>query len=154
MGYKRLLSRTRGPYPTKDGHLAIVVYSDKHWRAFGKLIGKPDIVDADERFRSQQTRTTYAEDVGRLLSESLLSRTNREWLEVLATADIPACPVNAVGDLFDDPHLTAVEFFQEVDHPTEGRLKISRPPVRFSATPASVRRLAPNLGEHDKEVLG
>jgi crotonobetainyl-CoA:carnitine CoA-transferase CaiB-like acyl-CoA transferase len=154
MGYQRLLSRTRGPYPTKDGHLAIVVYSDKHWRAFGALVGEPDIVDTDDRFRSQQSRTTYAEDVGRFLAEHLPQRTNREWLEVLARVDIPACPVNAVEDLYTDPHLAAVGFFEEMEHPTEGMLKVSRPSVRFSGTPAGVRRLAPNLGEHNAEVLG
>ena len=56
-------------------------------------------------------------------------------------------------DLFDDPHLKAVNMFSEVDHPTEGRLKVARFPVKFSKTPASIRRLAPNLGEHTDEVL-
>ncbi len=40
-----------------------------------------------------------------------------------------------------------------MDHPTEGRLKVARFPVKFSKTPASIRRLAPNLGEHTDEVL-
>jgi hypothetical protein len=148
MGYKRLLSRTRGPYPTRDGHLAVVVYSDKHWRAFGALVGTPDLIDTDDRFRSQESRTKYAEDVGRFLSQNLRARTNADWLDALTKADIPACPVNSVEALFQDPHLQAVDFFQEVEHPTEGPLKVTRPSVRFSATPASVRRLAPNLGEH------
>lgn len=154
MGYKRLLSRTRGPYPTKDGYLAIVVYSDKHWRAFGALAGKPDILDADPRFRSQESRTHHAEDVGRFLSETLKGRTNREWLDALVAVDIPACPVNTVEALYEDPHLTAVDFFQTMEHPTEGAVKVSRPPVSFTASPASIRRLAPNLGEHNAEILG
>jgi catechol 2,3-dioxygenase-like lactoylglutathione lyase family enzyme len=57
MGYKRLLSRTRGPYPTRDGYLAIVVYTDKHWRAFLQLVGKPGVMDTDPRFRNQESRT-------------------------------------------------------------------------------------------------
>jgi crotonobetainyl-CoA:carnitine CoA-transferase CaiB-like acyl-CoA transferase len=154
MGYKRLLSRTRGPYPTKDGYLAIVVYTDKHWRAFGKLVGRPDLIDTDDRFRSQESRTRHAEDVGRFLSENLPRHTNNEWLEILHGVDIPACPVNSIQALFDDPHLTAVGFFEEREHPTEGRVTVSRPSVTFSASPASVRRLAPNLGEHNAEVLG
>jgi len=154
MGYKRLLSRTRGPYPTKDGYLAIVVYTDKHWRAFGKLVGQPDLIDTDERFRSQESRTRHAEDVGRFLSQNLPRHTNREWLEILHGVDIPACPVNPIHDLFEDPHLKAVGFFEERDHPTEGRVIVSRPSVTFTASPASVRRLAPNLGEHNQDVLG
>jgi crotonobetainyl-CoA:carnitine CoA-transferase CaiB-like acyl-CoA transferase len=154
MGYKRLLSRTRGPYPTKDGHLAIVVYTDRHWRSFSQLVGEPDLLATDPRFASQETRTRHAEDVGRFLSEHLPTRTNMEWLAILDAADIPACPVNHIQDLFEDPHLKAVKFFQDWDHPTEGRVKTSRFPVNFSDSPASIRRLAPNIGEHNAEILG
>ena len=154
MGYKRLMSRTRGPYPTRDGHLAIVVYTDRHWREFTKLVGCPDLLEKDERFRSQESRTQNAEDVGRFLAEHLPARTNKEWLEILHKVDIPACPVNAIGDLLEDPHLLAVNFFEAMDHPTEGKVMVSRFPVQFGQSPASVRRLAPNLGEHNVEVLG
>jgi crotonobetainyl-CoA:carnitine CoA-transferase CaiB-like acyl-CoA transferase len=154
MTYLRLMSRTRGPYPTQDGDLALVVYTDKHWRAFTELVGCPDLLDVDPRFKSQESRTRHAEDVGRFLSQHLSQRPNAEWLEILHGLDIPACPVNAVQDLFEDPHMKAVDFFQTVEHPTEGRLTTTRFPVTFSASPASIRRLAPNLGEHNTEVLG
>jgi crotonobetainyl-CoA:carnitine CoA-transferase CaiB-like acyl-CoA transferase len=154
MGYKRLLSRTRGPYATADGHLSLVVYTDKHWRAFTSLVGCPTLLDEDSRFASQESRTQHAEAAGAFLASHLPARTNAEWLETLHGIDIPACPVNSIEALFDDPHLQAVGFFEEVDHPTEGRLKTTRFPVRFSATPASVQRLAPNLGEHNAEILG
>jgi crotonobetainyl-CoA:carnitine CoA-transferase CaiB-like acyl-CoA transferase len=154
MGYRRLLSRTRGPYPTRDGHLAIVVYTDKHWRAFSRLIGQPDLLDTDPRFRDQETRTQHAEDMGRFLAEHLPMKTTQEWLDVLREVDIPASRVNTIEGLFDDPHLKAVNFFSEADHPTEGALKMARFPVEFSKTPAKVRRLPPNLGEHTEELIG
>lgn len=153
MGYRRLLSRTRGPYATKDGYLSLVVYTDRHWRAFTRIVGCLDLPDTDERFRSQESRTRFAEDIGRFLADQLVARGNREWLDVLHGIDIPACPVNAIEDLVDDPHLKAVNFFEEVDHPTEGKVRLARFPVRFAGSPASVRRLAPNLGEHNAEIL-
>ncbi len=153
MGYKRLLSRTRGPYPTKDGYLAIVVYTDKHWRAFSQLVDCPDLVDTDPRFADQETRTQHAEDMGRFLAAHLPRKTTAEWLALLQEVDIPASPVNAIEALFDDPHLAAVKMFGEMTHPTEGPLKIARFPIKFSKSPASVRRLAPNLGEHTDDVL-
>jgi crotonobetainyl-CoA:carnitine CoA-transferase CaiB-like acyl-CoA transferase len=154
MGYRRLLSRTRGPYPTKDGHLAIVVYTDRHWRDFSSLIGQPSLPDTDPRFRSQESRTRFAQEIGAFLAREMAARGNAEWLAALREIDIPACPVNSIEALFSDPHLAAVRFFEEADHPTEGRVTISRFPVTFSASPASVRRLAPNLGEHNAEILG
>jgi crotonobetainyl-CoA:carnitine CoA-transferase CaiB-like acyl-CoA transferase len=153
MGYKRLMSRTRGPYPTKDGYIALVVYTDKHWRAFGQMVGQPHIIDEDSRFASQEARTVNAEAAGSFLAGHLPARTTAEWLELLHGADIPVTAVNAIEDLFEDPHLKAVSLFEDIEHPTEGMLKSPRFPVQFSASPASVRRLAPNLGEHNSEVF-
>jgi len=153
MGYKRLMSRTRGPYPTKDGHLALVVYTNKHWEAFGALIGQPDIIRTDARFATQETRTQHAQDVGKFLADQLPARTTAEWLEALHGIDIPACPVNAIEDLFNDPHLRAVGFFEEVEHPSEGTVNVARHPVRYKASPANIRRLAPRLGEHNAAFL-
>ena len=153
MGYERLLSRTRGPYRTKDGYLCLVVYLDRDWRAFSALVGCPELLDTDERYSTQAIRTRHAELMGSFLAEHTPSKTTEEWLRLLREVDIPACAVNNIEDLFEDPHLQAVGFFQEVDHPTEGRLKVSRFPVRFSRSPASIRRLPPNLGEHTDAVL-
>jgi crotonobetainyl-CoA:carnitine CoA-transferase CaiB-like acyl-CoA transferase len=153
MGYKRLLSRTRGPYATKDGHLSLVVYTDRHWRDFTRLVGCPDLMDTDPRFRSQESRTQYAEDIGRFIAGQLKARSNNEWLAALLEIDVPASPVNSIEDLFDDPHLKAVGFFQEIDHPTEGKTVVCDHPVRYAKSPASVRQLAPQLGEHTHEIL-
>ena len=153
MGYKRLLSRTRGPYRTKDGDLSLVVYTNAQWRAFSALVGAPDLLDTDPRFLTQETRTQYAEDMGRFIASHLPARTNAEWIAVLTAADIPVSPVNAIEDLFEDSHLKAVGLFEEREHPTEGTVKVTRFPVRFSKSPASIRRLAPTLGEHTQEVL-
>jgi crotonobetainyl-CoA:carnitine CoA-transferase CaiB-like acyl-CoA transferase len=146
MGYKRLLSRSRGPYRTRDGFLALVVYTNKHWEAFTRLVGCPDLLGSDPRFKDQEARTQNAELAGDFLATHLPARGNAEWLKLLHEIDIPACPVNTVEDLLDDPHLRAVRFFEQRDHPTEGALNVARYPARFSKSPASVRRLAPNLG--------
>ena len=60
---------------------------------------------------------------------------------------------NGLDDLIHDPHLEASGFWQEADHPDEGRIRMSSPPMNFSGTPASIRRLAPRLGQHSVEVL-
>jgi crotonobetainyl-CoA:carnitine CoA-transferase CaiB-like acyl-CoA transferase len=111
-------------------------------------------MDDDPRFASQESRTQHAEAVGSFLGEHLCTRATGEWLDLLHRVDIPASPVNAIEDLYLDPHLQAVDFFADLEHPTEGTVKACRFPVRFSATPASIRRLAPTLGEHNAEVLG
>jgi crotonobetainyl-CoA:carnitine CoA-transferase CaiB-like acyl-CoA transferase len=154
MGYLRLLSRTRGPYATLDGHISVVVYVNQHWRAFTQLVGCPDLLDTDPRFATQESRTQNAEAVGSFLAGHLATRTNEAWLAALHGVDIPACKVNAIEDLMADPHLAAVGLFEQAEHPTEGTVTTCRFPVRFGKTPADIRRLAPNLGEHGTEIFG
>jgi crotonobetainyl-CoA:carnitine CoA-transferase CaiB-like acyl-CoA transferase len=149
--YQRLLSRERGPYATRDGYLALVVYTDAHWRKFSQMIGRPSLMEEDDRFRNMQARNINAEVAGRLLADELVKKTTDEWLNAFHAADIPACRVNSVDDLFDDPHLRAVGFFSEVEHPSEGPLLMPRSPLVFSRTPLEVRYLAPRLGEHNAE---
>jgi crotonobetainyl-CoA:carnitine CoA-transferase CaiB-like acyl-CoA transferase len=152
-GYKRLLSTQRGPYPTQDGHLCVVVYTDDHWRKFSAMIGVPDLVANDPRFASLQERTVRSEEMGAFLAQKLPSRSTAEWLRLFDEADIPASPVNSLDDLFTDPHLQAVGFWQEREHPSEGMLRVTRPVGQWSRTQPEVRRLAPRLGEHTQEVI-
>ena len=95
-GYQRLLSKERGPYATRDGYLALVVYTDEHWRKFSQMIGRPSLMQDDERFRDMQARNINAEVAGRLLADEIVKKTTEEWLTVLHEADIPACRVNSV----------------------------------------------------------
>jgi crotonobetainyl-CoA:carnitine CoA-transferase CaiB-like acyl-CoA transferase len=152
-GYKRLLSNQRGPYPTRDGHLCVVVYTDDHWRKFSAMIGVPDLVTHDPRFASLQTRTVHAQAIGAYLAEQLPARSTHEWLALFDRADIPASRVNSIDDLLVDPHLQAVGFWSEMDHPTEGTVRVPAFPGTWSRTQPDIRRLAPNLGEHTREVL-
>lgn len=152
-GYKRLLSTRRGPYPTRDGHLCVVVYTDDHWRKFSAMIGVPDLVANDARFASLQERTIRSEEMGAFLAEKLPLKTTREWLQLFDEADIPASPVNSIDDLFEDAHLQAVGFWQEMEHPSEGKVRVARPVGTWSRTQPEVRRLAPRLGENTEEVL-
>lgn len=152
-GYKRLLSTQRGPYPTSDGHLCVVVYTDDHWRKFSAMIGVPDLVANDPRFASLQERTIRSEEMGAFLAAALPVKSTKEWLALFDAADIPASPVNSIDDLFDDPHLNAVGFWQEVDHPSEGRIRTTKPVGTWSRTQPDIRRPAPRLGEHTQEVI-
>ncbi|HWA23127.1 MAG TPA: CoA transferase [Caulobacterales bacterium] len=146
--YKRLMSTTRGPYRTKDSYLAIVVYTDKHWRAFAEIIGAGNLLAPGSIFVNQESRTVHAREVGAFLKDHLLARTNAEWLSLLDAADIPACGVNSVDDLYSDPHLAAVGLFEQVSHPTEGEIVTTRFPINFSGSPTALRMAPPNLGEH------
>ncbi|MCW5746828.1 MAG: CoA transferase [Alphaproteobacteria bacterium] len=152
-GYRRLLNKERRPYPSKDGFFALLPYTDQHWREFCQLIGRDDIM-ADARFKSLATRLTNIEVVYATLAEICATRTNAEWNALLKNSNVPHGPVNSLEDLLVDPQLQATGFWQEVEHPTEGKLRMPGIPPTFSRTPGDIRRLQPNLGEHSVEILG
>jgi crotonobetainyl-CoA:carnitine CoA-transferase CaiB-like acyl-CoA transferase len=151
-GYKRILNPQRRPYATKDGYLAILPYTDGHWREFCGLIGRRDLLE-DRRFTGIANRLANIEAYYGLLGEIAATRTNAEWLELLGSSNVPHGPVNTLHSLLSDPQLEATGFWKVVDHPTEGKLRMSDIPPRFSKTPPEIRRLQPRLGEHSVEVL-
>ncbi len=151
-GYTRLMSHHRKPYKTLDGYIAILPYLDSHWETFCKLSGRLDLLD-DKRFRTLTDRVTNIDATYEETAKTMATRTTGEWLEMFGETSVPTIVVNTLDGLTQDPHLRAVDFWQEVDHPTEGRLRMTRFPVTFSETPADVRRLPPRLGEHSVEVL-
>jgi crotonobetainyl-CoA:carnitine CoA-transferase CaiB-like acyl-CoA transferase len=61
--------------------------------------------------------------------------------------------MNTLDTLLEDPHLADVGFIEEVEHPTEGRIRTLRPPIRWSRSRPGPWRPAPNLGEHTAQVL-
>jgi crotonobetainyl-CoA:carnitine CoA-transferase CaiB-like acyl-CoA transferase len=151
-GYTRLMSYHRKPYKTKDGYIAILPYLDSHWETFCKLAGRPDLLE-DRRFRTLNDRVTNIDDTYSETAKVMATRTTGEWLKIFGETSVPTIVVNTLEDLTRDPHLQAVGFWQEIEHPTEGRLRMTRFPMTFSETPADVRRLQPRLGEHSREIL-
>jgi crotonobetainyl-CoA:carnitine CoA-transferase CaiB-like acyl-CoA transferase len=151
-GYKRILNAERRPYATKDGHLALLPYTDAHWQEFCRLVERPDL-GADERFGSVKARLDNVEEYYAALGEIAATRTNAEWLALLESSDVPHGPVNSVEDLLKDEQLAATGFWKEVDHPSEGPMRMTDIPQRFSRTAPEIRRLQPLLGEHSAEIL-
>jgi len=151
-GYARQLSPDRRPYRTRDGYVCTLVYNDKQWRSFLAAVDRLDLLE-DPRFATFAARAANIDVVYGQLARLLLERTTAEWLELLDRADIPSMPMHDLESLLTDPHLVATGFFQPADHPTEGSMRTMRQPIRWSETPAEVRRLAPQKGEHGSEIL-
>ncbi|OZI74703.1 CaiB/BaiF CoA transferase family protein [Bordetella genomosp. 12] len=151
-GYARLLAAHRRPYATTDGYLCLLIYNDKHWRNFFALIGQPEL-NEDPRFCNHTARARHIEAVYAFVAQIIATRDSASWLRDLEAADIPASRLYGVEDLIADPHLRQTGFVREVDHPTEGRLRTTAPLGRYERTPLSLRRAAPRLGEHSRELL-
>jgi crotonobetainyl-CoA:carnitine CoA-transferase CaiB-like acyl-CoA transferase len=152
MGYPRMLTPHRRPYATQDGYISVIAVSDAHWRRLFEAMGRAALID-DPRFATIAARSDNVDALYGVLTEGMRQRTTGEWLETLAALDIPCGPANTLPDLLDDAYLKETAFFRRMQHPLDGDVTTTDFPAQFSASPPSVQRLWPALGEHTEEVL-
>ena len=151
-GYGRIRSKERRPFATADGYACILPYSDRNWRDFFAFAGRQDLL-ADPRFATIRTRQDHFDELYAQVAVEAPKRATAEWVAFCDGADIPCMPVTRLADVFDDPHVRAVELFSVVEHPVGGNYRAVRRPVNYGAAPFELRRHAPALGEHTEEVL-
>jgi crotonobetainyl-CoA:carnitine CoA-transferase CaiB-like acyl-CoA transferase len=152
MGYARLLAPHRKPYATADGFLSVLIYNDKHWTSFFRVIGQAELISS-AIFSSHTARAANISEVYAFVAGVMTTRTTAEWINAMEAADIPVARLHTKETLLDDPHLRAVGFYPEYDHPSEGRIRTLAPVGRYSATKVGIHRHAPRIGEHSLEIL-
>lgn len=147
--YPRAVARNRKPYRTKDGYVAALIYNDRHWAKFIDAV-KP--AWADDSLATLELRAKRIDEVYGLLGQTFVEKTTKEWLDLLRDLGIPAAPLRTPGELYDNPHLNAVGFFETVEAPY-GVMRYPGVPTWFSQTPGKVAGAAPELGAHTREIL-
>jgi len=143
------------PYRTftaADGEVAIGVGNDAQFGALCKILGHEEWAN-DDRFMRNRDRVRNRELLEDLIAEQIANRPKADWIVDLAAAGIPSGPVNSVAEALASQHASAREMVVDVDHPGLGSFRSLGLPMRVSATPTSIRRHPPLLGEHTDEVL-
>ena len=151
-GYERSMVKYRRPYATKDGFVCALPYTTKHWQTFFSIMQREDLLN-DPRVLDPKVRSEKIGELYELVAQLVSDWATGDLLNALKEGDIPHGEATQLFDLTNDDHLQAVEFFQTHEHPTEGKIKLTSPPVKFSETPATIRRLPPLFGEHTAEIL-
>lgn len=150
-GYRRLTTPWRRPYPTLDGHVCIVPYTDSHWQRFFKEAGRPNKMQ-DERFSTMSARTAHIDTLYQELAQCVAGQTTAYWIEACERLDIPAAPLRRLVDLEDDEHLKQTGFFISLRDPAMGMIRMPNAPLKFDGASPSPT-LPPRLGQHTLEVL-
>jgi crotonobetainyl-CoA:carnitine CoA-transferase CaiB-like acyl-CoA transferase len=151
-GDGRLLSPNYRPVPTKDGYVTVRPNTNAQAFAFFDAIGRPEL-KTDPRFNSASTRTRNAAAYFEVQATGLGGKTTDEWVDLFDKLDVPAARYNTIDELITDPHLKDVGFFKEEQHPTEGKLRRSKPANTFSGGMREQQGHAPLMGQHTREIL-
>ncbi len=149
--YKRQVEPHRQPYATKDGHIAVVPYSDADWVRLFELLGAGDIFDNEELSTAKgrmANQTMLYQKIGELTPQ----KTTAEWVEIFQEARIACMAARDIDDIMDDPHLKATEFFKKREHPTEGTIYEMSDASRFSDWERPEQEGAPLIGQHTEEI--
>ena len=139
-------------YETATSAITAAVQTNKEWLALTKALDKPEWLE-DARFKTPALRQKHINDRLAMIQETLLTRPAKEWLDRLTEAGVPCAPVLTRTETLTNPQVQANGIVIEAEHPVAGTIRQARSAARFSATPASVRRPAPALGQHTHEIL-
>jgi CoA:oxalate CoA-transferase len=142
-----------GIYRCGDGvYINVVALADHQ---FMRLLQVMDLghLTGDPRAKDPLRSAEFRNEVSTVLQGIFETRSAEEWLQALHTADVPCGPILTRDEVFEEPQVLENEMLVRTEHPAAGRLRMLGIPLELSATPGSIRRPAPRLGEHTDEVL-
>ena len=138
---------------TKDGWIVVQVLGDTLFKRWANLIGAQDLL-TDERFKTDSDRGINGKILSKKTSEWASQFTNKDALDLLAEASVPAGPVNDLQSALDDPHVKAMNFFQDIEYPgVPGKSPVMGLPIKLSNSDNTIKKRPPLLGEHTDELL-
>ncbi|PWI56703.1 CaiB/BaiF CoA transferase family protein [Sulfoacidibacillus thermotolerans] len=142
-----------GTYETKDGKWMVLVAStDATFERLARAMDRTDLL-LDSRFHTNAERLKHDAELDHIVRMWIHEHTQQEVLKKLDVYAVPISPIYSIEDIFNDPHYQARENIVEIEHPRLGSIKIPNVVPRFSKTPGTIRRRAPELGEHNQEIF-
>jgi crotonobetainyl-CoA:carnitine CoA-transferase CaiB-like acyl-CoA transferase len=142
-------------FKCRDGYIYVWLSEPGHWQGMATLMAEPAWMRDDFPDRWLELHVT-PQRIARCragIAEWMKDQDKAEVAERAQKLGVPLVPVNTMEDVFRSPQMAHRKFFTQINHPTLGRLHYPTVPYRLSATPATVTRCAPLLGEHTQQVL-
>lgn len=141
-----------GVFRTADQPINLAAAAPEQWRSLWRVLGAPEMA-SDPRFARPKDRVRNRVDLATEIEARLTCRPSAEWLEAFRQAAIPAGPINDVAQALAAPQVQALGTVKAVEHPTLGTVTMAQGPLWFNGEHTPIRRVAPRIGEHSREVL-
>lgn len=152
-GNKLSSSAPFGAYNAKDGYVVICTITDPQWHKVLQAMGREDLMN-EQRFSTRENRTKNMQEVDALVQDWCQARTVNDVLATLKEYGVPCSPLPTFDEVANDPHLLSREMLVDVEQPVSGKVKLIGSVYKMSRTPGDRRMRAPEVGEHNQEVLG
>ncbi len=152
-GSAHLLTAPYQAFPTSDGWINIGGANQANWERIAQVLGHPEWRD-DPRYATNTARMANLSGLTAEIAAVLKTRSQAHWLDAFDKAGVPVGPVNNMEQALTHPQVRARNMVVDLEHPQAGPTRALGCPIHFSATPTQIRRHAPMLGEHTRELLG
>lgn len=140
-------------FSVKDGHIVLAIGNEHQFTKLCNALEKTEWI-ADPRFSKNSARVKNRDIFIPLLSESLSVKTAEEWITLFREIDIPAAPVNDIGQVFELEQIKAREMNISLPHPlSPNPVQMVGSPLKLSDTPVRYKSAPPTLGQDTKAVL-
>ena len=151
-GSAHIMSAPYQAFPTADGWITVGAANQANWLRLIEVIEASEL-PGDPRFKENADRMDHLDELTEVLQPYFRRRTSADWLSQFEKAGLPAGPIYNMKEVLENEQTRARNMLTEVPHQTLGNTKTLGAPVKFSHTPAEVRRGAPVLGQHSREIL-
>ena len=153
-GSRSATTSPRNVYRTQDDrYIAISASMQVMAERVFRAIGKPEMID-DPRFRTNTDRVRHIDECDGAVADYIAAHTLAENMAVFSAAEVTAAPVYEIDQLVEDPHVQERGVIVEVPDDEAGSVLMHNVIPRLSETPGRLRRPAPSLGQHTREILG
>jgi crotonobetainyl-CoA:carnitine CoA-transferase CaiB-like acyl-CoA transferase len=153
VGSRSNTTAPRNVYRCKDGkYVALSASMQTMAERLFRSIGRADLID-DPRFRTNADRVANLDEVDAIVAEYMARHTQAENLAHFELAGVTVGPVCDIADLMTHPYILGREILQSFPDDEVGELPMHHVTPRLSGTPGAIRRPAPAVGEHTREIL-
>lgn len=141
-----------GVFPVDDGHIVIATFNDREFTRLAHVLGHPEWCE-DERFMKNGSRVENREMIRGEIIQALKGTSRDDWVRIMNEATVSCGPINRIPDMETDPHLLDRDMIVTQPHRTMGTVRSPGLPIKLSETPATYRHVAPEVGQHNAELL-
>ena len=139
-------------YKAKDRYITAGAVSDAEWKGMCNALNMEGLIE-DERFATSAARVINSEERKKITGEEIKKWDSEEILDRFQTEGVPSAPLLDRMELMDHEQIIANQTILRDKYDGFGEVRQARPAALFEGTPSKIKRPAPKLGEHSKEIL-
>jgi len=140
-------------YPCADGHAAIHIVTEGHWRNLLKTMGREELAD-DPRFKTNADRIAHMDETDAVVTEWTRTLPKMEVFARAKANRVPCAPVRTAPEVMHDPHMHERGMLEDVEHPELGPITVPTTPLRLHGSAKPPMAPSPRIGEHNDEIYG